>query len=1179
MKNKILIPIIAIISMFLLPLASALVLEDFEDISDWDNEWGQLDYYIQSNDSIYGNYSMVIKSLAEPGYGSWAGKVETPILSNDGYPPKNWSKYSGISLWMKRGTIGYGSPFCNPRIRLTISGDNGSDFYSDYILIPNTNWQKYSFNFSSMMSAVRRITIDVDACNKGGMYNLYIDQIKLFVNSNIVSSILLSNNLSANRSQEIAITAKVLDEDGEIVPDGTIINFSTTLGNITSSAKTLNGTAAAILYSEAAGKANITASSENFSIATTAEYIDECLGAEDQGRVSITSLNVQNITNQSVEINFTTNCDVATWLTLSSNLTNNADYSDTPARSYSHYFYINNLLENMSYNLWIGATTDANQPSHWGYGFSCNPRFHCSGEKTECATSCNQYTCWSYCYQVPDCHTDGNCGYGDIQILDSWKNAMKKIGNDNFTTGKSLPVAVVLEDFENISDWNKECGSLYGECDVLKSFIKSNDSAFGNYSMLLSSPAYSGCWAGKLGKYFSSPINLTNYSVFSFYLKKGNQTYSGQDPSIAITLIDSQGNSYIYGSYNTCGGITATKDTWQQFKFSLPKTLSDISHIQIDLYGTGVFSPRDLFIDQVEIRQNKQPILNYTSNKSLDVTQNLSFIISATDPDNDSLIYSVENLPDGAAFNQTTGQFNWIPAINQSSNYQINFSASDGRLITSEIVDINVNPLNYKTFPDKIVLDDFESISYWKKGCGTLYGQCDIIKSFAKSNDSATENYSMSISSSSYSGCWAGKLGKYFSSPINLTNYSVFSFYLKKGNSSYGSYNPSIAITLLDDKNNSYVYGSYTACGGITISNNQWQQYKYDMPTTLQNIASIHIDLYSSGWGSTSPADLLIDQLELQKKPECLTNWTASYTGWGACMANDTKTRIKYYYDLNNCNQTNPYSNTTETSGCDSCAPNWILNNTWGECIDGTQYQNYYDSNNCGETPSEQETQECSVNNPVNEANSTNPVNNTNNITVQAKNSICVSKCGGDYPYWQGQIWIEPMDSAGYAKRWSLGEGCANPIGINAYYGPTNANNLKYNDPYWTYWTMFCSDKEDSYKLCTSCGSGYNNDGGAIWIESSPGARNRIYGENCAGVEQGYGGSSTKTDNWMHVCSKNNDAAFCSKSCGGDYPTWSGQIWLETGSNQWPKNIILGNGCSGTQQWRADNWIMLCGKN
>lgn len=36
------------------------------------------------------------------------------------------------------------------------------------------------------------------------------------------------------------------------------------------------------------------------------------------------------------------------------------------------------------------------------------------------------------------------------------------------------------------------------------------------------------------------------------------------------------------------------------------------------------------------------------------------------------------------------------------------------------------------------------------------------------------------------------------------------------------------------------------------------------------------------------------------------------------------------------------------TGTIEDCIPNWILNDTWSECIDGTQYRNYYDANDCG---------------------------------------------------------------------------------------------------------------------------------------------------------------------------------------------------------------------------------------
>jgi C1A family cysteine protease len=239
-----------------------------------------------------------------------------------------------------------------------------------------------------------------------------------------------------------------------------------------------------------------------------------------------------------------------------------------------------------------------------------------------------------------------------------------------------------------------------------------------------------------------------------------------------------------------------------------------------------------------------------------------------------------------------------------------------------------------------LLLEDFEDISDWDKEAGHL-------TSFYRSNNAASGSYSMTLSSSAKIGCWTGKVRKTFTPAVSFNNYTTLSFYAKKGNSTYGSYNPSLAISLYDSSGNSYVYGNYYACGGVVINSTLWQKYSLKLPATLSNLSRINIDLYSEGSGSTSPTDFLIDQLEL-KQTECISNWTSAFTAWSSCSSNDTKTRTKYYYDGNNCSKNNPYQNSTETASCDYCTSTWSCS-SYGSCLSNNKKYctSVNDSKNC----------------------------------------------------------------------------------------------------------------------------------------------------------------------------------------------------------------------------------------
>ena len=70
---------------------------------------------------------------------------------------------------------------------------------------------------------------------------------------------------------------------------------------------------------------------------------------------------------------------------------------------------------------------------------------------------------------------------------------------------------------------------------------------------------------------------------------------------------------------------------------------------------------------------------------------NLSFAISASDPDATTPSFTTSTLPTGASFvdnGNGTGTFNWVPGFTQSGSYPVTFRATDGALVDSEVVTI-----------------------------------------------------------------------------------------------------------------------------------------------------------------------------------------------------------------------------------------------------------------------------------------------------------------------------------------------------------------------------------------------------------------------------------------------------------------------------------------------------------
>jgi len=87
---------------------------------------------------------------------------------------------------------------------------------------------------------------------------------------------------------------------------------------------------------------------------------------------------------------------------------------------------------------------------------------------------------------------------------------------------------------------------------------------------------------------------------------------------------------------------------------------------------------------------NHAPVLALIGDRSVVETQELTFVVSATDADGDVLAYSATNLPMGAGFTPATRTFTWISTNTQSGTYRVTFQVTDGQVAVSETVKITV---------------------------------------------------------------------------------------------------------------------------------------------------------------------------------------------------------------------------------------------------------------------------------------------------------------------------------------------------------------------------------------------------------------------------------------------------------------------------------------------------------
>jgi len=113
---------------------------------------------------------------------------------------------------------------------------------------------------------------------------------------------------------------------------------------------------------------------------------------------------------------------------------------------------------------------------------------------------------------------------------------------------------------------------------------------------------------------------------------------------------------------------------------------------------------------------NQAPILSAIGSKMTTENVNLSFNVSAVDPDSTIPSLSTSALLTAASFTDNsdgTGTFNWTPDSTQAGNYQVTFYANDGFLTDSETITITVNDSGTTSgaiIADHLAAADFDNI-------------------------------------------------------------------------------------------------------------------------------------------------------------------------------------------------------------------------------------------------------------------------------------------------------------------------------------------------------------------------------------------------------------------------------------------------------------------------------------
>ncbi|MBN1602697.1 MAG: tandem-95 repeat protein [Chitinispirillaceae bacterium] len=190
-------------------------------------------------------------------------------------------------------------------------------------------------------------------------------------------------------------------------------------------------------------------------------------------------------------------------------------------------------------------------------------------------------------------------------------------------------------------------------------------------------------------------IRVRNINQKPVFQKQGLVTgVMNQLLSLTLKASDPDGDSVSYGMLGAPASATLTG---KQFRWTPEPADTGTRTVRF-------IASDSRLSDTIEVaikinKENRAPVLADPGNKSVNENQSIQFKLSATDPDNDSLIFSIENRPSGAIFEGRT--FRWRPAYTQSGTYNVKFTVSDNvvpslsssRTVTIVVTDVNASPI------------------------------------------------------------------------------------------------------------------------------------------------------------------------------------------------------------------------------------------------------------------------------------------------------------------------------------------------------------------------------------------------------------------------------------------------------------------------------------------------------
>jgi hypothetical protein len=158
----------------------------------------------------------------------------------------------------------------------------------------------------------------------------------------------------------------------------------------------------------------------------------------------------------------------------------------------------------------------------------------------------------------------------------------------------------------------------------------------------------------------------------------------GQSYSFQPVGSDPDGNTLTYSIQNRPSWATFSTTTGRLSGTPTAAAVGTSARITISVTDGTATASLASFTIQVNAAANRAPTISGTPLTSILVALGYSFQPSASDPDGDTLTFSIQNRPAWATFNTTTGRLSGTPGLTDVASYpNISISVSDGTAIAS----------------------------------------------------------------------------------------------------------------------------------------------------------------------------------------------------------------------------------------------------------------------------------------------------------------------------------------------------------------------------------------------------------------------------------------------------------------------------------------------------------------